>query len=65
VTTEKATADKEDTDAAMAKKAADDVVTAAIKAATNKEVADVIVEKKATDDAALMKGCRRRPPGDW
>jgi membrane protein involved in colicin uptake len=49
-TVEKATADKEVMDAAVAKKVANDIVATAVKAAADKVVADAVVAKKVMDD---------------
>jgi hypothetical protein len=53
VTVKKATADKEATDAAVAKKAVDNVLATAVKAVAIKEVTDAATTKKATDDVVV------------
>jgi serine acetyltransferase len=62
-TAKKATADKEVTDAAMAK-VMDDAVAAMVKAAADKVAADAVVTKKVADDATLMKGVPEETTGD-
>jgi hypothetical protein len=65
-TTEKAVADKEFADAAVAKKVADDVVAAAAKVVVDKEAADAAKAKKVADDivAAAVKAAADKEAAD-